>query len=206
MAKARKTKKAERAASKRQTTKAKKSTKTKGTPARKKPAKTKRPPKPRNAKYVVDLTEKERAELGVLVDRGKVVASKRRHAQILLKADEGEDGPAWTDERVAAAFDVHPNTVRGIRQRFVEEGLEAALNRKKQKKRRGPPSRLDGAQEARLIALACGPPPEGRARWTLRLLADKVVELGIVDEPIAHQTIWERLKKTRSGPTSRGTG
>lgn len=154
----------------------------------------------RTKKYVVELAEVERAELSTLVDRGKVAAHKRRHAQILLKADQGEHGPAWTDERVAEAFEVHPNTVRGIRQRFVEEGLQAALNRKKQRNRKGPPPRLDGAQEARLIALACGPAPEGRARWTLRLLADKVVELGIVDKPIAHQTIWERLKKRAQAP------
>lgn len=157
-------------------------------------------------KYVVELTEEERAELSALVDRGKAAALRRRHAQVLLKVDEGEHGPKWTDERVAEALDVHPNTVGGIRQRFVEEGLEAALTRKEQKNRGAPPSRLDGAQEARVIALACGPPPEGRARWTLRLLADKVVELGIVDGPIAHQTIWERLKKTNSSPTSRGIG
>ena len=162
--------------------------------------------KTRKAKYVVELTEEERSELSALVDRGKVAAHKRRHAQILLKADEGEHGPGWTDERVAEALDVHPNTVRGTRRRFVEEGLQSAITRKKQKNRGAPPRRLDGAQEARLIALACGPPPEGRARWTMRLLADKVVELGIVDEPIAHQTIWERLKKTRSSPTARGTG
>lgn len=157
-------------------------------------------------KFVVELTEKERAELSALVSRGKVSALKRRHAQVLLKVDEGEHGAKWADARVAEAFDLHPNTVRGIRQRFVEEGLQSALSRRPQQNRGAPPTRLDGAQEARLLALACSSPPEGRARWTLRLLADKVVELGIVDAPIAHQTIWERLKKMKSSPTSRGTG
>ena len=82
----------------------------------------------------------------------------------------------------------------GVRQRLVEEGLEAALNRKRQKNRGSRPPKLDGAGEARLIALACGPPPEGRARWTLQLLADKVLELGVIDEPISYQTVWERLR------------
>lgn len=157
-------------------------------------------------RYVVELTEVERADLAELVDRGKVAALKRRHGQVLLKVDEGEFGPAWTDERVAEALDLHPNTVRGIRQRCVEEGLESALSRKKQKNRGSRPPKLDGAQEARMIALACGPPPEGRARWTVRLLADKIVELGIIDEPISFQTVAERLKKTNFSLTAPGTG
>ncbi len=157
-------------------------------------------------RYVVELTERERTSLRALVEKGKVAALKRQHAQILLKVDEGKFGPSWTDERAAEALDVHPNTVRGIRQRLVEEGLEAALNRKKQKNRGARPPKLDGAGEARLIALACGPPPEGRARWTLQLLADTVIELGIVEEPISYQTVWERLKKTRSSRTARSIG
>jgi hypothetical protein len=156
--------------------------------------------------YVVELNEQERSELNALVRKGKVAAHKRRHAQVLLKVDEGEHGPGWTDERTAEAHEIHPNTVRGIRQRLVEEGLEAAINRKRQKKRGGPRPKLDGAGEARLIALACGPAPEGRARWTLRLLADKALELGIIDEPMTYQTVWERLKKTRSGRTVPDTG
>ena len=132
-------------------------------------------------RYVVELTDEERSQLVGLVDRGKVAALKRRHAQVLLKVDEGEFRPAGTDQRVAEALDLHPNTVRGIRQRCVEEGLETALSRKKQKNRGSRPPKLDGAQEARMIALACGPPPEGRARWTVRLLADKIVELDIID-------------------------
>lgn len=146
-------------------------------------------------RYVVRLSFEERTQLEALVKTGKVAARRRIHAQVLLKADQGEHGPAWTDARVAEAVSIHGNTVKSIRQRCVEEGLESALNRKKQKR----PSRvrkLDGKGEARLIALACGPPPEGRSAWTLRLLADKAVELEICDEPISHTTIWRTLKKT----------
>jgi len=145
-----------------------------------------------NKRYVVRLTDEERRELVQLVSRGKAAAQKIRHANILLKADA--DAEAWTDEEIAGAFSVHSNTVRGIRQRFVEEGLESALNRK----RRALPSReriLDGEKEARLIALSCSAPPEGRARWTLRLLAQKMVELEIVDR-ISHETVRQGLKKT----------
>ena len=148
-------------------------------------------------RYVVELSEIERSNLRAHVEKGKVAAHKRRHAQVLLKADEGEHGPCWTDERIGEALDIHSNTVKSVRKRLVEEGLDAALNRKKEKHRTFRARKLDGAQEARLIALACGPAPEGRTRWTMRLLADKVVELGIVDEPISHQAIWKRLKKTR---------
>lgn len=111
---------------------------------------------------------------------------------MLLKTDEGECGPAWTDAEVAEAAEVHFKTVRNIRQRFVEDSLEAALHRRKL-----PPRgrKLDGAQEARLLAVACGPAPEGRARWSLRLLADRLVELEIVDE-ISYETVRRTLKKT----------
>ena len=148
------------------------------------------------AKYVVRLDEQERQQLVDLVKKGKrkVAANKRLHAQILLKADEGSAGPAWIDTRVAEAFDVHPRTVHNVRRRFVEEGLESALNRKKQVR----PSRhrlLDGEAEARLIAIACGAPPEGRTRWTLHLLADRLVELRMVDS-ISHETVRQTLKKT----------
>jgi transposase len=147
-------------------------------------------------KYVVRLKATERETLCSLVQKGnrKVAAKKRLHAQILLKADEGALGPAWTDARVAEAFDVHVNTVSAVRRRYVEEGLEAALSRKKQVR----PSRqrcLDGEGEARLIAIACGAPPEGRTRWTLHLLKDRLVELRIV-ESISHETVRQTLKKT----------
>ena len=153
-------------------------------------------------RYVVRLTEPERRELASLVKRGKVAAHKRIHAQVLLKADEGRHGPGWTDDEIAEAVEVHRNTAANVRQRFVEQGLEAAVNRKKL-----PPRlrKLDGAQEARLLALACGPPPEGRARWSLRLLAERLVVLEIVHD-ISHETVRQTLKKTRSSRTASSTG
>jgi transposase len=143
-------------------------------------------------RYVVRLTTEERAELKALMTKGRASARKIGHARVLLKVDA--DGPNWTDERAAEAFGIRANTVRDIRQRFVEEGLEGALVQKRAAK---PPTprKLDGAGEARLIAMACGEPPEGRARWTLRLLAGKLVELGIVDG-ISHETVRRTLKKT----------
>ena len=131
-------------------------------------------------KYVVRLTAEERQELEEVLRRGKAAAQRRRHAQILLKADEGPLGPAWTNERTAEAVGVSAQTVINVRKRLVEDGFEAALGRKKQAR----PSRaivLDGEKEARLIALACGKPPAGHARWTLRLLADRLVELQVVE-------------------------
>jgi transposase len=143
-------------------------------------------------KYIVRLTEEERNGLKGLVSKGRASARKIGHARVLMKVDA--DGPNWTDEEAAEAFGIRANTVRDIRQRFVEGGLEAALERKR---RIEPPTprKLDGAGEARLIALACGEPPEGRARWTLRLLAGKMVELEIVDS-ISHETVRRTLKKT----------
>ena len=147
-------------------------------------------------RYLVSLSAEERAELKGLIQRGhRVAARKRLHAQALLKADEGKRGPCWTDARIAEAYDMATNTVRSVRQRFVEQGLASALNRKKQK---NPPRprKLDGAAEARLIATVLGPSPEGRSRWTLRLLSDRIVELGICDEPVSHSAIGRVLKKT----------
>ena len=145
-----------------------------------------------NKKYIVRLAKKECKQLEKMVSSGKAAAYKIKHANILLKADA--DGPGWTDERIAEAFACHPNTARGIRQRLVEQGLEAALQRKKQAfASRGPV--LDGRGEARLIALSRSAPPEGRDRWTLRLLADKVVKLKIANS-ISHETVRQRLKKT----------
>jgi hypothetical protein len=146
-----------------------------------------------NKKYIVRLSDEGREQLAELTRRGKAAAYKIRHAQILLKADA--DGPAWTDERIAESFSVSVNTVLSVRQRLVEQGLEAALNRKQQV----PPSRgplLDGEGEARLIALRCSAPPAGHARWTLRLLADQAVVLEIV-EAISHETVRQTLKKMR---------
>ena len=143
-------------------------------------------------KYVVRLTSEEREQLKALVTKGRASARKIGRAQVLLKVDA--DGPRWTDEQTAEAFSMRANTVAEIRRRFVEEGLDCALDRKTPIE---PPRRrkLDGAGEARLIAMACGEPPEGRARWTLRLLAGQLVELAIVDG-ISHETVRQTLKKT----------
>ena len=148
-----------------------------------------------NTKYVVRLAQEEREELEALVKRGKVAAEKRRRAQILLKADAGTGGSGLTDQEVASALDVGIATVHRVRQAYVEESLQAALSRKPAVRYR--PCKLDGDAEARLVAVACGPAPEGRARWTLRLLADKAVELEIVDT-INKETVRRTLKKTRS--------
>ncbi len=147
-------------------------------------------------KYQVTLTGEERNSLQALIAAGKAAAKKLLHARILLKADAAAGAPAWTDARIADALEVHPNTVERLRERFVEQGLDAALGRKKQDR----PSRartLDGQAEARLIAVACSEPPLGRVRWTLRLLADKLVELEIVDT-VSTETIRRALKKTNS--------
>ena len=143
-------------------------------------------------RYLVRLTDEERQQLSEMVSKGKAAAYKIKHANILLKVDA--DGPGWTDEQAAEAFGCHRNTVGNIRQRLVEGGLEAAIERKKQVKR----SReftCDGDAEARLIALRCGQAPDGFARWSLRLLADKAVELEIVPA-ISHETVRQVLQKT----------
>jgi transposase len=150
-------------------------------------------------KYRVTLTADERQALHDLVAAGKAAAKKLAHARILLKADAAPEGPAWTDARIAEAVEVNRTTVEQVRQRFVEQGLQAALVRKKQER----PSRerkLDGAGEARLITLACSAPPQGRAAWTLRLLADRLVELQVV-ETISTETVRQVLKKTSSSRT-----
>ena len=146
-----------------------------------------------NKKYIVRLTEQERDQLEAVIRKGKAAAYKIKHAPILLKADA--DGPAWSDTAIAAAFSVHTRTVAGIRERFVEQGLEAALTRKKQERPSQQPL-FDGAAEAPLIALRCSEPPAGHARWTLRLLADKVVALDIVASA-SHETVRRTLKKMR---------
>lgn len=145
-------------------------------------------------KHIVHLTAEEREELTALVSKGKSSAAKIRHAQVLLKADA--EGPNWTDPRIADAFSMHLNTVAGIRKRLVEQGLDAALNRKPQARPSRTP-KLDGAGEARVLAVSCGEPPPGQARWSLRLLADRVVELGIVGS-FSHESVRRVLKKTNS--------
>jgi transposase len=146
-------------------------------------------------KYLVTLTGEERRSLHGLTTAGKASALRQTHARILLKADQGSGGPAWPDERIAEALEVGLATVARVRQRFVEEGLEAALRRKPQRSHR--PRKLDGRGEARLIALACAAPPEGRKEWTMRLLADRLVELEVV-ESISDETVRRVLKKTNS--------
>jgi transposase len=155
-------------------------------------------------KYKVTLTSEERKQLQELISAGKASAKKLAHARILLKADAAPGGSAWADAKIAEAAEVSVATVERVRQRFVEQGLEAALVRKKQ----GRPSRerkLDGAAEARLIALACSSPPDGRACWTMQLLADKLVELAVVDA-VSDETVRRTLKKTKSSRGRRNSG
>ena len=145
-----------------------------------------------NKKYIVRLTAKERKALENLVKKGKTQAYRIKHANILLAVDAG--GPNWPDHQVAKAYRCHQKTVVNVRQRFVEQGFEAALDRKKQQS----PSRkkiLDGEKEAKLISIACSKPPEGYAKWTMEMLADKLVALKVVDS-ISSQTVWRTLKKT----------
>lgn len=144
-------------------------------------------------KYVVTLTEEERRRLTKLVSSGKAPARKLTRARILLKADSGLRGPDWTDSAICEALDVGMATVARVRQRFVENSLEDALNRRKP--RRTYERKLDGRAEAHLIALACSEPPTGRKRWSLRLLADKLVMLEEIDA-VSHETVRQVLKKT----------
>ena len=148
-----------------------------------------------NKKYVVKLSDEERQGLQTLVSQGKAAARKITRAWILLKADEGVAGPRLSDEAIAEALDVNRSTVERVRTRCVEEGFDAAL--RPRPSRQLHPRKLDGVQEAHLVTLACSPAPNGRARWSLRLLADKVVELEIVDA-ISHETVRQTLKKTSS--------
>jgi transposase len=146
-------------------------------------------------RYIVRLTETERQQLEQMLAKGRHAASTATRARILLKADESEEGPGWTDGGIVRALDTSLSTVHRVRQEFVELGLEAALYRRKPTGRQY--RKLDGAQEAQLIALACGAAPEGRTRWTLKLLAQRMVELEIVDS-IGPECVRTTLKKTNS--------
>ncbi|HEX2999860.1 MAG TPA: IS630 family transposase [Armatimonadota bacterium] len=148
-------------------------------------------------KYVVRLSEAERVELETVVKAGRVAARKRLHAQILLKADEGEHGPAWSDAAIRKALDVGVRTVERVRQCLVEAGLPTALNGRPQARYKSP--KLDGEQEAHLIAVACSAPPAGRNRWTLRLLAERMVELAYVDT-LSYETVRQGIKKNELQP------
>ncbi len=153
-------------------------------------------------KYLVALTDVERAELSDMVRKGKADANKIKHAHILLKAETG--GAAWDDKKIADTFGCHRNTVENIRKRFVTEGLAAAIQRKK---REQPPVAeiIDGEVEARLIQIACGKAPGGRAQWTMQLLADKLVELEIVPS-VSDETVRRKLKKTNLNRTCASAG
>ena len=146
-------------------------------------------------KYRVRLAEEEQEELMALVSKGRAAAYKQTHARILLLSDENQAGGGMKDEEIVRALKVGIATVERVRCRCVEEGLEAALERKRQINRR--PRRLDGKGEAYLVALACSQPPEGRVSWTLKLLADRLVEREIV-ESISTETVRQTLKKTNS--------
>ena len=147
----------------------------------------------RRTKHAVRLTDEERAQLRTLVGRGMAPARRLAHARILLKADQGEGGAAWADAAIAGALEVHTATVARVRQQFVAEGLEAALDRRAP--RREYARKLDGEREARLVAVACGTPPEGYERWSLRLLADELVRLEVV-EVVSHETVRRALQQT----------
>ena len=148
-----------------------------------------------NKKYIVRLTAEQRATLEQRTRTGTAAASVQRHARILLKADLADDGPACDDVAIAAALDVSVPTVERVRKRFVQAGLDGALARKPTTRRCQ--RKLDGVGEAQLVAITCSPPPEGADRWTLALLADKLVELKVVDS-IARDTVRLTLKKTNS--------
>ena len=150
------------------------------------------------SKYTVDLSEAERAQVRSLVGSGIAPARTLTRARILLKANQGEGGPGWTDAAIAGALEVHPTTVARVRRQCVEAGVDAALERKRPD--RVYPRTFDGAAEARLIAVACSSPPLGRERWTLRLLADEVVRLEVV-ETVSYETVRRTLQQT---PSSRG--
>lgn len=158
----------------------------------------------KDAKYIVRLTEEERAGLQGAVDQGRGSKVARQRARILLKADAGPEGPDWSDARVAEFAEVSLSTVHRVRQQFVEEGFDAACSA-----RRPSPQRqfrkLDGVGEAQLIATACSSPPPGRCRWTLHLLADRLVELRVVDA-ISHECVRSTLKKTNCNRIVRSNG
>ena len=145
-----------------------------------------------NKKFIVRLSEEERVLCQEVIKRLKGSSQKVRRAQILLKADA--DGPAWTDSRIAEAFNCRVQTIENLRKRLVTEGFEAALERQKRQEPPTPP-KLDGAGEAKLIAMRLGKPPVGYGHWTLQLLADELVVLEVVDS-ISHETVRKVLKKT----------
>jgi len=157
----------------------------------------------KEAKYVVRLSNEERGQSEDLVARGRVAKATRQRAQVLLHADQGKKGPGAVDEAIADLVGVSLSTVHRIRQRFVEEGFEASVYRKAATNRQY--RKLDGVQEAHLVALACSAPPAGRVCWTMQLLADKLVELEIT-ESIGREAVRTTLKKTFSSPGAKSSG
>src|ERR1700740_3288577 len=155
-------------------------------------------------RYVVRLSADEREQLETLIRKGKSPAQRLLKARILLKADISEAGDGWSDSKIMAALETSASMVYRVRKQLVEDGLEAVLSRKQRATPAAPPI-FDGEKEAKLIALACSKPPKGRARWTLRLLESKVVELNIV-ERASDSTISRVLKKTLSNPISSNSG
>jgi transposase len=155
-------------------------------------------------KYVVQLSAEEREQLEALIRKGKGSAQRLLKGRILLKADIAEAGPGWSDSKIVAALDTSTSMVYRVRKQLVEEGFVAVLSRK-QRKTPAVPRIFDGEKEAKLTALACSKPPKGRARWTLRLLENKVVELGIV-ERASDSTIGRTLKKTVSNRIAGSAG
>jgi len=155
-------------------------------------------------KYVVRLSAEEREQLETLIRKGKGPAQRLLKARILLKADVSDAGPGWSDSKIIAALDTSASMVYRVRLQLVEEGLGAVLSRK-QRAMPAVPRIFDGEKQAKLIALACSKPPKGRVRWTLRLLENKVVELGIVD-CASDSTIGRTLKKTVSNPIAGNAG
>jgi transposase len=153
--------------------------------------------------YIVRLTDDDRTHLRALLAAGTAPTRTLTHARILLKADQGPAGPGWADPAIADAMEVSVPTIQRVRQRFAREGLAAALERRPP--RREYRRKLDGRQEAHLIALACSAPPTGHGRWSLRLLADRLVEL-VDAEAVSYETVRRVLKKTSSSPGSAGSG
>lgn len=154
-------------------------------------------------KYRVKLSEDDRSHLLERLGRGERPAAEQARVRVLLKVDEGPGGPAWTDARAAEALEVTAGTVAGIRKRFSERGLAGCVERKTPA--REYECKLDGEQEAELLRLACSEAPDGRSQWSLRLLADRMVELGIF-ESLSHETVRQTLKKTASSRTAVASG
>jgi len=156
-----------------------------------------------NKKYRVELTEEQRSDLLERLERGERPAAEQTRVRVLLKVDEGPEGPAWTDDRTAEALEVASGTVAGIRRRFCEHGLTGCVEHKSPDREYD--RKLDGEQEAELIRLACSEPPEGRSQWSLRLLADAMVELNVVED-LSHETVRQTLRTDRSKTSSSPTG